>query len=199
MNLIVAAGKRFEVEPFASMQIPKHKDFDDTDHRQFASDLDHYVTQLLIDNSIKSKRDSVRVMPKTKDKIRQYMYALRDCIENSDLAEPKREALLEKLKNFEVELEKRRLNLLVVSRIAFELLAIPGTLWASGEVANRLITQVMQTVAEARAAEQEARLLAPIETPKALSAPRPLQAPRQIQARPPLQSSPGKIDDDIPF
>jgi hypothetical protein len=92
------------------------------------------------------------------------------------------------LKYFEAELEKRRLNILAVARIACELLAIPGTLWASGEVANRLITQVMQTVAEARAAEQEARQLAPMEAPKALSAPRSL-----------LQSAPGEIDDDIPF
>jgi hypothetical protein len=57
----------------------------------------------------------------------------------------------------------------------------------------------MQTVAEARAAEQEARQLAPIEAPKALSAPRPLQAPRPIQAPQRLQTSPGEIDDDIPF
>jgi hypothetical protein len=51
----------------------------------------------------------------------------------------------------------------------------------------------MQTVAEARTAEQETRQLAPIEVPKALSAPRPLDAPRL------LQGSLGEIDDDIPF
>jgi hypothetical protein len=188
MNFVVAAGKRLEIEPFASMQVPRHKAFADPDYRQFQADLDHYITQLLIDNSIRTKKDSVGILPKTKDKIRQYVYALRECVENADLTEAKREILLEKLKYFEAELEKRRLNILAVARIAFELLAIPGTLWASGEVANRLITQVMQTVAEARAAEQEARQLAPIEAPKALSAPRPL-----------LQGAPGEIDDDIPF
>jgi hypothetical protein len=188
MNFVVAAGKRLEIEPFASMQVPRHKDFADPDYRQFQADLDHYITQLLIDNSIRTKKDSVGILPKTKDKIRQYVHALRECVEKADLTEAKREVLLDKLKYFEVELEKRRLNILAVARISFELLAIPGTLWASGEVANRLITQVMQTVAEARAAEQEARQLAPIEAPKALSAPRPL-----------LQSAPGEIDDDIPF
>jgi hypothetical protein len=52
------------------------------------------------------------------------------------MAEPKREALLKKLDQFEAELEKRRLNILAVARVAFELLAIPGAVWASAEVAN---------------------------------------------------------------
>jgi hypothetical protein len=175
------------------MEVARYKDYGDPDYRQFQSDVDHYITQLLIDNSIRTKKDSVRMLPKTKDKIRQYVYALRECVENAGLTEAKRETLLEKLKHFEDELEKKRLNILAVARIAFELLAIPGTLWASGEVANRLITQVMQTVAEARAAEQETRQLAPIEAPKALSAPRPHQAPRR------LQGSLSEIDGDIPF
>jgi hypothetical protein len=136
MNFVVAAGKRLEIEPFASMQVPRHKDYGDPDYRQFQSDLDHYITQLLIDNSIRTKKDSVGILPKTKDRIRQYVYALRECVENANLTEAKREILIEKLKQFEDELEKRRLNILAVARIAFELLAIPGTLWASGEVAN---------------------------------------------------------------
>jgi hypothetical protein len=77
MNFVVAAGKRLEIEPFASMQVPRHKDYGDPDYRQFRADLDHYITQLLIDNSIRTKKDSVGVLPKTKDKIRQYVYALR--------------------------------------------------------------------------------------------------------------------------
>jgi hypothetical protein len=199
MNFVVAAGKRLEIEPFASMQVPRHKDFADPDYRQFQADLDHYITQLLIDNGIRTKKDSVQILPKTKDKIRQYIYALRDCIENADLIEAKREILLDKLKNFESELEKRRLNILAVARLSFELLAIPGALWASGEVTHRLITQVMQTVAEARVAEQETRQLAPVEAPKALSAPRSLQASQPLKAPRGLQASPNEIDDDIPF
>jgi hypothetical protein len=55
------------------------------------------------------------------------------------MTEPKREALLKKLDQFEAELEKRRLNILAVARVALELLAIPGGVWASAEVANRLM------------------------------------------------------------
>jgi hypothetical protein len=42
------------------------------------------------------------------------------------MTEPKREALLKKLDQFEAELEKRRLNILAVARVAFELLAVTG-------------------------------------------------------------------------
>ena len=113
-----------------------------------------------------------------------------------EYAEPKREALLKKLDQFEAELEKRRLNILAVARVAFELLAIPGGVWASAEVANRLITNIMQTVAELKSAEQETRQLAPIPPPKALSPPRAEKAALPSFGR---SASTDIIDDDIPF
>jgi hypothetical protein len=172
MNIVIAAAKRFEIEPFASMQVPRLSDYKkNVDHRQFKADVDHYITQLVLDNSIRAKRDSVAILPNSKDRIRSYVLGLRQCIEQANMAEPKREALLRRLDQFESELEKRRLNILAVARLAFELLAIPGGVWASADVANKLITNVMQTVAEAQSAEQDTRQLAPAAPPKALSPP----------------------------
>jgi hypothetical protein len=112
------------------------------------------------------------------------------------MTEPKREALLKKLDQFEAELEKRRLNILAVARVAFELLAIPGGVWASADVAHRLITNVMQIVAEAKSAEQEIQQLAPTAPLKALSPPR-------AEGAVPVPSFGRRaadiIDDDIPF
>jgi hypothetical protein len=191
MNVVIAAAKRFEIEPFVSMEVPRLSDFkQNVDYRQFKADLDHYITQLVIDNSIRAKQDSVAILPNSKDRIRSYVHRLRQCIEQANMTEPKREALLKKLDQFEAELEKRRLNILAVTRVVFELLAIPGGVWASAEVANRLITNVMQTVAEAKSAEQETRQLAPTAPPKALSPPRAEEA---VPVRTNI------IDDDIPF
>jgi hypothetical protein len=175
MNVVIAAAKRYEIEPFVSMEVPRLSDSSlkrNDDYQQFKADLDYYITQLVIDNSIRAKQDSVAILPNSKDRIRSYVHGLRQCIEQANMAEPKREALLKKLDQFEAELEKRRLNILAVARVAFELLAIPGGVWASAEVANKLITNVMQTVAEAKSAEQETRQLAPTAPPKALSPPR---------------------------
>jgi hypothetical protein len=129
MNAVIAAAKQFEIEPFASMEVPRLDDNRGLDYRQFKADLDHYVTQLVIENSTRAKRDSVAILPQSKDRIRNYVHHLRECIEKANMTEAKRETLLKKLDQFEAELEKRRLNILAVARLTCELLAVPGGLW----------------------------------------------------------------------
>jgi hypothetical protein len=196
MNVVIAAAKRFGIEPFASTEVPRLSDFKrSVDYREFRADLDHYVTQLVIDTSVRAKHDSVAILPDTKERIRTYVRALRECIEKASITDSKRDSLLNKLDQFEIEVEKRRLNILAVARVAFELFAIPGAVWASAEVANKLITNVMQVVAEAKSAEAETRKFDPSAPPKALSPPREKEA---ISARPILTGT-NAIDDDIPF
>lgn len=199
MNVVLAAAKRLEIEPFMEMEVPTLSAFREEDHRQFRADLDHYLTQLMLDNSIRNKRDSVEILPKSKDRIRTYIHNLRACLEQANMTEAKREALLKKLDQFEQELEKRRLSFLAVTRITLEVLAIPGALWASAEIANRLVANLMQVVAEAKAAEEETRQLPPIAPPKALSPPRrslPPEPPRSPRPQPTFDTD---LDDDVPF
>jgi len=51
MNVVVAAAKKYEIEPLSSLPIPRLDEFNENAHRQFRADLDHYLTQLLLDNS----------------------------------------------------------------------------------------------------------------------------------------------------
>lgn len=193
MNVVVAAAKRFEIEPFHSMEVPQYTNFRDTDHRQFKSDLDHFVTQLVLDNSLRSRQDTVAVLPSTKDRLRTYVSGLRQCVESGNMTDAKRESLLKKLDAFENELEKRRLSMITVAKFAYFILSVPGTLWASADITHKLTTSIMQTVAEAKDAEGETRQL-PSATPlKALSAPRKPSPAR----RPPGFSD--DLDDDVPF
>ncbi|MCK6449669.1 MAG: hypothetical protein L6R19_02230 [Alphaproteobacteria bacterium] len=150
------------------------------------------MTQLLLDNSIRGKRDSVRIEPKVKDRIRGYLHALRKCVEEADLTDAKRDALLDKLREFEAELEKRRLGLLTATRFVLEILALPGGVWASAEIAQKLATNVLQVVGESKAVEDEMRRLPPVTPPAALSPPR-AEVPAEN-----TRSKPG-LDDDIPF
>lgn len=193
MNVIVAAAKRFEIEPFLSMQVPRLDNFQERDHRQFMADVDHFVTQLMLDNSIRARSDSVAIMPKSRDRIRSYVNGLRHCLEQASMSDAKREALLNRLDAFEQELERRRISFLAVTRVVLEVLAIPGGVWASADVAARLGHNIMQVVAEMKAAEDETRQLAPTTPPKALSPPR---------VDPPAATLSGfntDLDDDIPF
>lgn len=192
MNVVVASSKRFEIEPFASMDVPRIND--DINFKQFTSDLDHYVTQLVLSNSAQTRRDSVLILPKSKDKIRANIHNLRECIENANMAEAKRSALLKRLNELEQELEKRRANMLLVAKLAFEVLAIPGGTWASYEIATKLVANITQTVDESREAEQAAKPLTVTKPVPALSAPR--------KALPRAQSAfgdGGPLDDDVPF
>lgn len=102
-----------------------------------------------------------------------------------------REALLKKLDAFESELEKRRLNMMAVTRLTYLVLNVPGTVWASVDITLKLTTNIMQTVAEAKAAEEETKQLPAAAPPKALSAPCKPPTPR-----PPFDDN---LDDDVPF
>lgn len=170
MNVVVAAAKKYEIEPFATLSVPRLNAFGADDHRQFKADLDHYLTQLLLDNSSRSKRDSVLVSPKLKDTIRTYIFHLRQLIESAeDLDETKRQVLLRRLADFEVELDKKRLNLLAVTLLAITLAGAPGALWSSADAANKLLTNILRVVGEAKIADDAARLLPSSATPMVLS------------------------------
>lgn len=190
MNVVVAAAKRYKIEPFASMDVPTHKEFDLNIHRDFKSDLDHYMTQLLLDNVIRERSNSVALAPKAKDRIRAHLHGLKTCIDNANLNDARKSALLKKLADFEAELDRRRLSLLAVTRITLEVLALPGGVWATGEMVHKLTTNVLEIVAEAKAAEDESRQLAPTAQPMQLSAPR-----RQVTT----WATTDDLDDDIPF
>lgn len=190
MNVVVAAAKKYKIDPFASMEVPTHQQFDFNAHRDFKSDLDHYMTQLLLDNVIRERSNSVSLAPKAKDRLRGHIHGLKTCIDSADLSDARKAVLLKKLAEFEAELDKRRLSLLAVTRITLEILALPGGVWATGEMVNKLTTNVLEIVAEAKAAEDEARQLAPTAPPMQLSAPRRLVT---------TWRDTDDLDDDIPF
>jgi hypothetical protein len=194
VNIVVAAGKRYGIDPFATMEVPVLAKFGDASHKQFRADLDHYITQLVLGNAIQGKRDSVQVPVAVKERIRVHLAALRKAVDNADLNESKRSVLLDKLKAFEVELEKRRLSLLELTRITLAIAAIPGGIWASGDVVMKLVNNVIQAVAEAKAAEDEARQVASPEPMKALSPPRIDEV-----TSPPPEIFSADLDDEIPF
>ena len=196
-NVVVAAAKRFGIEPFVSFSVPRLDQFKKSDdYRQFKADLDYYMTQLLLDNSIRGKRDSVLIAPTVKDKIRSYIHGLKTAIDASEFTDSKRAALLDKLTEFEKELDKRRLSLLAVTRITIAILAVPGSLWASYDIVAKLSANILQAVGEAKAADDESRQLPPADKPMVLLPPRNQDKPGIGDAT----LRPGfNLDDEIPF
>lgn len=194
MNVAIAAAKKYEIEPFASLSVPRLENFDQKVHRQFKADLDHYMTQLLLDNSSRAKRDSVTVSPELKTSIRTYLHHLREAIDKAeDLTDTRKRVLLQKLAEFEAELEKRRLSLLAVTLMMITILGAPGSLGATADIAGRLLTNIMKVVGEAKIADDEVRKLPSSEAPMAITGPR--KEDSDLAAKRPKPS----LDDEIPF
>jgi hypothetical protein len=196
MNVVIAAAKRFEIEPLASLSVPRATKFDSDTYREFKSDLDHYLTQLLLSNSARAKRDSILVPAELKTTIRTYVFHLREIIEkDTDLAESKRLQLIRHLDDFEKALDKKRLNLMSVTVLAITLLGAPGALWASAEPASKLLANILRTVGEAKNAEDHARQLPSAAPPLAITGPRPNEAGGDFGK----SNTRSDMDDDIPF
>lgn len=197
MNIVVAAAKRYGITEFEQRGVPSPTSFGHDDYSEFRSELDHYLTQIYIDNSIRAKRDAVPLQPKAKERIRSYVLELRNCIDQADMSDAKREALHKRLTAFEAELEKARLSLLAVTRVTLELMALGSGAWQATDITYKLISNVMHEVAMAKAEDDETRQLPHSTAPAMLSPPRPPQTTRERKSVPAFEA--GGMDDDIPF
>lgn len=134
----------------------------------------------------------MRIPDKVKDRIRSHLSALRDCIDGSAIDARKRKKLLSRIDEVERELDRRRTSIAAAALLTMEVLALPGGVWASADVATKLTTTVLQVIGEAKAKEEEAKQIPDTEA-IALSPPR---APSSADPKP---SRVDVIDDDIPF
>lgn len=194
-NVVIGLARSFKIEPFASREVPRRKNFSYDDYEEFRSDLDHYLTQLLVDNTLRNRRSSVPISAKDKDRIRSHLHALREAINTAKLTDAKRAALHKRLADFESALDKPRLNLMEATMLAVAILGLPGAVWQSAEVVGKLTQNVLTIVAEAKLADDEDRRL-PLTEPRAALLP-PRQEP-DVSKRG-GRSFDKELDDEIPF
>jgi hypothetical protein len=201
MSTMLGLGRTLEVEPFKSMEVPQFEDYDYSAERQFRHDLDHCLTQLVMGNVIRDRRNSIALTTDTKERIRSHIHHIKTAIDQADVSDAKRAALHSKLADFEAALEKGRLNLFAVSRVVFEILSVSANVagLADSTSFNRLVHNIMTTVAVAKAADDENRRLPPPDAPKAILPPRaavPKPKPKRTTA---LDDFSADLDDEIPF
>lgn len=205
MSAAIGAARTFEISEIAKLEIPMRRDFEWQMYRQFCADLDHYVTQILLQTSIQRRRNSVPISPEAKDRIRSHLQGIRSLLDHADgLTGSKRLALYAKLAEFETALEKSRVNLFAISRVVLEVLSVSANIVALSDSSSlqKLLMNIMSVAGEAKAADDENRKLPSHEAPKALL------PPRQEQPKP-KKGNPAKdqtdwsrgpeFDDEIPF
>lgn len=193
-NVVIGLARPLKIEPFASRDVSRRRDYGRDDYQDFRSDLDHYLTQLLVDNTLRNRRNSVPILAKEKDRIRAYVHSLRKAVDEADLTDSKRAALHKKLADFEAALDKPRLNLMEAAMLVIAIAGLPGAVWASHEVVGKLTQNILSVVGEAKLADDEDRRLPPTEPRAALLPPRQEPAPSKEGG-----SFGKELDDEIPF
>lgn len=199
MNTIIAVAKRYEIQPFASMVVPPRKRFESEHFTEFKVDLDHYAAQLILDNSIRSKRDAVAIEPKIKDRLRQHIYGIKTLIDQADMPEPRRAALHKRIADFEATLEKQRVNVVMLAGVMVAILAGAANVaqLSDSPTMQKLVATIMATIGEAKAIDDEKRELPPAQPPRALLPPRPADHAEGEPER--GKTSAADLDDGIPF
>ena len=193
MNSLLGLSKGFEVPFFENYQIPNSHNFDESTFRAFQADLSHFTAQVKGRTVRRNQQLSIGFSERSADSVRGYLHHLKLAVGAADLSEAKRKDLQDRLIQFEVILNgKRRLNILEVTLLAMEIMAIPGGLWASGEVGSALAHKLIQAVAEEKAEEVErAAVQVSSAKPLAIPAPKNAEAPKRRESY--------DLNDDIPF
>lgn len=197
VNVVVAVAKAHDIEQIATMPIPVARDFDVYCYRQFAADLEHYLMQMIAGNALRMRRDSFRLKDDVKARIRTHLQVIKEQIHAAGLSDARRDALLKRLTEFETALDKERINTAAIARFVFEMLSVTVGVAALSDspTLQKLLMNVMQAGAEAKADEDEHRRLPPMEPMKALAPPR--QEP--VRRKPDRESFSADLDDEIPF
>jgi hypothetical protein len=174
MNVIIASAKRLGIAPFDTLEVPIRTRFATNDFAQFKTDLDHYLVQMLLDNSIRSRIDRIEASETHRDAVRKYLNAIKTHIEQADMTDGKRAKLMDKLAEFEAELQKSRLPVFAIARVLMELLSLSCNVLAlsDSQTFQRLVSQAFYAVAVAKSVDDERRQLPPTEPPAMLMPPR---------------------------
>ncbi len=200
MNTIIAVAKSYEIQPFASMIVPPRKGFGSEHFTEFKVELDHYAAQLILDNSIRSKRDAVAIEPKVKDRLRQHVHGIKILIDQADMPEPRRAVMHKRIADFEAALEKPRVNVVMLAGAMVAILAGAANVaqLADSLTMHKLVATIMATIGQAKAIDEEKRELPPVQPPQPLLPPRPadhVAGPAKGRRK----TVTADLDDEIPF
>lgn len=197
MSTVISLGKTYGIEPFSGLEVPRFSKFGYDDFRQFKADLDHYLAQLVMGNALRARRDSIKLSTEAKARIRTHLHHIKDHIDKTEMPEAKRAALHAKLAEFEAALEKDRLNILKVGAWVLGILSVSANVaqLADSQSFHKLVSNVMVTVGEEKAVDDENRKLPPVD-------PMPLMLPPRRDddfGKPTRDLFSANLDDEIPF
>jgi predicted RNA binding protein with dsRBD fold (UPF0201 family) len=189
MTTVAAAATELGIE---GVEYPFRSDYPAQEIDTFLLTVSGVVTRIRLRASRKNRPYSVQLGTRTKAKIELQVRKLRGLVEEAEIPEAKRQALIAKLDELSVELNQTRLSfaktMAVLASVSVAVAAGTSFL-ADAPVAIATIVRLIGS--DKNTEEEEAARLAP--PPKALPAP---EEPRVRRPAPVFDTD---LDDDVPF
>jgi len=199
-GLVMGAARKYSIEPFSKSDMPLLKNYNDEDYRQFRHDLSMYITQIMLNAADADRSNSVPLIEEKRQRLRTYVFHLREAIDKSDLPDWRKDRLHKRLNDLEQELIKPRVNMTVVAGIVAAVLAVTSDAGGAYDTISKVATFILREIGQAKEADDEQKKIS-YDAPIALLPPRSPEAERQGRGR---KTAPGsfqrdEMDDEIPF
>ena len=193
MATMVAAAKHYKIDPIDKMVIPKMSDWHDDGYEDFQNELDFYAVQMALEGADRNSQLCILLQGGTKDRLLTLLAHMRDQIHKLDITPARRDALLDKLHQFEKDLEGRRLNIVAMATLALAVAGVVADVGTAGSIVRQLMNDVETAIGQAKEEQDKAAIqqIPHFEMKK-------LEPPREPKA-PPVQYASYDLDDEIPF
>ncbi|MEM9964804.1 MAG: hypothetical protein AAGC58_05600, partial [Asticcacaulis sp.] len=195
MITLVASAKHFNIEPINRMEIPKKSEWNDGAYEDFQNEIDFYAMQLALEGADRNHQLSILLQGNTKDRLLTLVTHMRDQIRKLELSPARIDALLQKLNQFERDLEGPRLNFLAVTTLSLVVAGAIADIGGAATTVRQLLNQVEEAVGLAKEEQDKAAvmLLPQIEVRK-LEPPR-----REIPQELTSHNIDFDLDEEVPF
>jgi hypothetical protein len=164
MNHTIAAARALGLDLLDQWTVPAHSARGLSIHdyfKDFTTAVDHFKVQVQIDHARSYNRFSVALDTAEKDKLRNYVAEIKKVIEQSSLAQPKKERLYDKINNFLAEVDRDRTPYEQFADLVINLAHLGGEAAQELEPARKLINSIARLLGRNKEFEDSAPTLPP--------------------------------------
>ncbi len=159
-----------------------------TEYRRFKTEVLYFTTKISIRRGRRIKGFSVQFNRVTKKKILHYLNKIEDIIEKIDLSHQKKEALINKLRSFQSELDRDRTRLEAYGNLMIDAAGVLGDTAEQLKPVKEILDSISRLIWGARQESNDKQLSPPEERKQ-------IEPPQES----PSEQDNNKSDDEIPF
>ncbi len=199
-SILLASGKALEIEAIASLRMPDVFNGNEDEFGDFIHNVEHVVTQIMHGNSLRKYRNSIELHGSTKDRLFALAQLMREHVERLDLPDARKDALIEHVNRFILELSKRRLSIAAIGVLLMHVTLAAGEIAEGGTALLHLGQEMFTAYAHAQQEQDRERAR---QLPRGDATPTLLIASNNASppplSRPVSESYSADLEDEIPF